>query len=171
MSISTIYLNGDLLDWADYTLSKLIRHNWEGITPVIPEITNKVDWIWGACTNEAIAESSQHNIERLLEDDMWDALLKEAPGFMQELTEYCDDTWDYLSCPNAGRWLDRLGGEWSIGMVYRTLKCPQCSLVQDRPVGRFKGGYLNCNRSGCEFHGDSGVWLAANEMPLENNKS
>lgn len=169
MWISEIYLNDYLLICADDRLAWLIRHNWEGVIPVIPEITATVNARRGIDSDETLYNCARDNKERILEDDVRDALHKEAPGFMQELRDWCQEQWWTESWPSAGRWLDRLGGEYSVGMVYRTLKCPQCGHIQAKAVGLLEKSHLYCEKPPCSFAEDSDKWLAANEMRLERD--
>lgn len=149
LDIAGVYMLDELHKKADRKLACLIRENWPHMKDnmfVVFELLDALNGWMGSY--EALLKGSKKYMEAFIEDDVWNKLQAQAPGFMKRLTWRSGYRWHLQSCRGSGMFLDRLGGENAVGMVIRHMKCPACGLVQEVALGLLKPSKIKCRDYG-----------------------
>lgn len=163
--IADVYQIPRLRERADFALCLLILNHWAAIIPVIPDLSKglaEFDSNQQAECHKKLYEKGVVKSYMLLADDIWAGLLKEAPVFMNRITDRLEDLWTSNHSMRAGQWLDRLGGEHAVGAVTGRVKCPVCGGVQMKVFGTVREEFYHCTADAhCNFRATGKVWSAA----------
>lgn len=160
-----IYQLPRLRKQADYKIFLLIKYHWVDIIPVIPDLAKGLaehDSYQQAKSHQLLYEQGVAKSYMLLGDDIWAGLLKEAPAFMNQMTDRLERLWALNRSMRAGQWLDGLGGEHAVGAVTGRVKCPVCGGVQVKVFGIVREDFYHCTAGArCDFRATGKVWSAA----------
>ncbi|KAF4541476.1 BTB/POZ domain containing protein [Lasiodiplodia theobromae] len=145
LDIARIYMLDELHENVDNRLTYLIRNRWNYMKDNMFLVFELLDVLDNRMKSAGeLVWSSVNYMEAFIEDDVWTKLHEQAPDFIAALQSQSEYRWPLLSCRGSGMFLDRLGGEHSVGMVIHHMKCPSCGLVQEAALGLVKPAMIKC---------------------------
>lgn len=156
LDIAKIYLNDELYKAAEQKLAWLIGdHPKELDISIVFELLEMLEI--GSYGYGGLICACGFRTEELIEDEVWNKLCEQWPDFIRGLTEECEFQWRW-SCHSSGKLLDHLGGEHSVGLVRREVKCPKCWRTQRKSMGLVRPGCLTCDDGDCKWCCRSNEW-------------
>ncbi|KAK0621094.1 hypothetical protein DIS24_g11451 [Lasiodiplodia hormozganensis] len=117
LDIARVYMVDELHEYADGKLAYLIYDRWKHMKDNMFLVFELLDALKvGMRSYLRLLWTSVNYMEAFIEDDVWNKLQEQAPSFVTHLKWQSEHRWPLLSCRGSGMFLDRLGGEHSVGM-------------------------------------------------------